>query len=143
MEAFQTYIAPHISKDMKKSDRLLAGPRVKIILEILFLSRSLYNVTIMPDSTSGQVTEDIPAASINTQELRFIEDELKAYMIREEACSQHFAVDLTPEKVIKLAEAVETKKNGVQIRQSLCVMYASGSLRIRECVHCSAENSTG
>jgi hypothetical protein len=111
VKAFDYYIARHMSRNMKENDHLLVGQRVKVILEILFLSRSLYSETVMSDGSTVQVADNIPALNNGTQELRMSTDELSAYQKLEESVSGEFAPDLTAEMAVHSLEeaAVPTK----------------------------------
>ena len=110
--AFRWYITPHLSKVMQQSDLKIVGQRVKVILDILFLSRSLYSETTMPDGSKLQVAAEIPDATIFTQELRLSADELEAYEAREATCSKLFVGELTPEKVSKMSDEAGRKQLG-------------------------------
>lgn len=76
----------------------LAGDRVRVILDILFLSPSLLGEMRMADSTMVSVAANIP--------------DVRAYEAREAACSKYFIGDPTPEKLQEPEDQEGPKKVG-------------------------------
>jgi hypothetical protein len=54
---------------MRASDQTIVAQRVKIILYILFLSRSLYSETTMPDGSKVSVADVAKESSIHSSQL--------------------------------------------------------------------------
>ena len=63
---FDTGVAGHITKTMSDHALSIVGQRVRIILEILFLSSNLFSETCMGNGTTTAVADGIPPATVYT-----------------------------------------------------------------------------
>ncbi|KAI4614180.1 hypothetical protein J4E80_006871 [Alternaria sp. BMP 0032] len=112
--AFRHYIARHVTKtQMEDVDRRIVAERIKIILDMLVLSRNLFTMVTDEAGNEVSIAGEMPPATIHTQDLRLSTDELRAYKEREDKYQLDFA-----EHFEAVALAKKAKSKGLEIDQA-------------------------
>lgn len=110
--AFKYYVEPHIKRLGDENSETIARRRVGIIHDLLAMTRGINSRLLLDDGeeTTYGVSASLPALTVETRDLKYMPDELRAYHLCESQCGEPIDQYVIDEDVpVGVAELNELK----------------------------------